>query len=161
MQWSENQVKKIMAEKAKNGELSAETRELVAACSLYGDENSPDSVLWSREEWLIYGQKAIENVEKILSGEIEPNWDLIKFRAERHFIAGSFSTMREIWQIIINKLGQVFQSECYHSVFHGVNLYDNLKRIKSRNAIKIKNRRIATYFVKKPGQQTAPEEENK
>jgi hypothetical protein len=43
--WSEKRVREVMEELARKGELSTTRREMVASCSLEGDENSPDSVM--------------------------------------------------------------------------------------------------------------------
>ena len=139
-----------MTKMAAQGDFTMERRELIAACSLEGDENSPDSVLWDREEWLKYGFEALENFDKIVSGEMEPNWDIVRFRAEKNFVAGSFTTMREVWLLLISKLNEQFQSECYHSIFYGVNLFDNLAMIKESAPRKLKRRKVATFFVKNP-----------
>ena len=145
---SGNKVREIMTNLAAGGDFIRERRLLIAACSLHGDENSEDSLLWSREEWLKYGYDSLDNFDKIMKGELKPSWDLIKFRAEKHFVAGSFTSMREIWLILIQYMNEDFKAEAYHSVFNGVNLYDNLKFIKESNPVKYKRRKIATFYVK-------------
>jgi hypothetical protein len=60
--------------------------------------------------------------------------------------------MREIWPIIINQMNEDFKSETYHTVFHGVNLFNNLARIKESNPRLLgkRKRKIATFFVLNP-----------
>ena len=82
---------------------------------------------WDLQEWLSYGLKALDMVQEGGEGKLKPNWEHVWFRNEAEFMAGSFSYYPQISLILVNRLERRLRAEIYHSVFEGVNLFDNLK----------------------------------
>jgi len=102
---------------------------------------------WNLQRWLRYGLEALDIVQQTGEGKFKPSWEHVWFRNESEFMAGSFSFYPQIWLILINRMEKHLRAEIYHSVFEGVNLFDNLMVVNPSQPACYKNVKYATYFV--------------
>jgi len=87
-------------------------------------------------EWLTFSYRCLTNFEKVLTGKITPTWDLVRYRSEKHFKAGSYSAFAPIWLIIINKLADDKTKQLAYKLIHqGLTVFDNQAAISIKNKL--------------------------
>jgi len=148
-----DQVKKDVGNLVASADIQHKVRSMVAGSCFdpkTGQTAKGKTVEMNPEQWLLYGLKALDTFQKTVSGENEPNWDQVLFREESHFITGAFSLLPQVWVILINAIPAENKAELYHIVHSGLNLFDNLKQIKRRNALFHKGASIKTHFCTNP-----------
>jgi hypothetical protein len=101
---------------AKQGAFSKKPRLKIGACKLNELKVTESTQLWSDKEWVEYGLKTWDLVLKVKNGEIMGDWDMVRFKAEEHFRAGSFRDMIPIWTLAMpyvrKRIEQRFITQC-------------------------------------------------
>jgi len=135
-----------LLEEAEKGALSTKTRTTTSACKLQELEPGDNTPAWNSQERIEYGFNCLDYLEQFKKGKLKPDWDLLRFRAEKEFRAGSFNSMVPVWFLISNQLRPEVRSEIYHTIHKGINLFDNLRAVPEKDPVKYKN---FTFFTEK------------
>jgi hypothetical protein len=145
-----DEVRKLVRKEVDIGAFNIDMTVGVPACDWKQENPDESTPVWNTDDWVIYGYKALDLYQKTLDGNHTPNWSDVKFRAESHFMAGSFNSMIQIWPVLIHNLPDDMKAECYSTLFHGVSLFDNLSFIEEKEPIEFRQVKIATYYRTNP-----------
>ncbi|CBY09616.1 unnamed protein product [Oikopleura dioica] len=128
---------------AEEGKLIEQVCGKVRACKLSESPESKTAPYWSDEQWHEYGAQAMINFDKLLKKEIEPNWDLVRFRSEKDFIYGSFNKNTDLWLPLVQCMPKDIRGQIYHILTRGVNLFDNLANVSIYAPVEYKKFKLA------------------
>ena len=109
---------------------------------LWNSEEEPPNAPRQWEEWAVAGQKLLELAIEARNKEFTPKWELIPFRQERDFYAGSFKDFLQIWMIILKELDPPQRARAYSVLSNGVDIFENLKMIRFDDPIVFRRRTL-------------------
>ena len=91
------------------------------------------------EEWQSISADLISKCQQVLDGTLIPTWDMLTYRSEKDFRAGSFSSNIGVWPIFINALEtEKLKGLAYKIITSGLSVSDNQANISPENRIRFR-----------------------
>ncbi|CAG5101436.1 Oidioi.mRNA.OKI2018_I69.YSR.g17087.t1.cds [Oikopleura dioica] len=134
----------------KNGEGLPDKRQEVRSLTLYQEEDDKSAPYWSDAQWKQYSVEALQTFQRVIDGDVEPDWNLVRFRSEKDFKCGTFADNVDLWLIFINYLPEKLRPEAYHDIHQGISLFQNLMHVPVKKAKRYKNFKVASYYKTNP-----------
>ncbi|CAG5101403.1 Oidioi.mRNA.OKI2018_I69.YSR.g17054.t1.cds [Oikopleura dioica] len=148
MEWTRDRVKKDMNKRVKDGDFGQ--------AQMWKDLYVPSApsfvqpVLWKEDEvppkdggewsdWMSRGQTMFDLAVKAGDPSFNPEWEMLRFREEKHFYSGSFRDFLQLWLIVINELEPPERSRAYSVLQKRVDVFENLKMIRMESPQKFRS----------------------
>ena len=132
------------------------SRSFKKGCRAISHDNKIFTWPFLPNEWDTYCTKLWDLLHKVANKDIDPTWDMLKFRHEDDYFAGSYSSQLPFWLLAINAINsEKFKYQAYERVHAGVDLFETIaqiptaKPVKCNHAIKLSTKPIAHLEFRK------------